>query len=360
MTDTTQKRTSRAAVFSAVGQPLQIRNVDLPVPAAGEALVRITCCTICGSDLHTLSGHRHSPMPTVLGHEIIGVLESFAGEPLQDVSGQPLHVGDRVTWSVAASCGTCARCVAGLPQKCQTLFKYGHELFEPGTELSGGLADYCVLKRGTAIVRLSPDADDQLYCPANCATATVAAAVRLAGALHQKRVAVCGAGMLGLTTCAFAAAQGAAEICVCDLNENRRLFAQRFGATKTGPELTTDDFDVVFEMSGSPAAVEAAIQAAGIGGRVLLVGSVSPSPAVAVDPERVVRRLLSIQGVHNYRPDDLLSAVRFLDAHGTSFPFAELVERSFPLTAVDEAFDYAVQERPIRVAVRPRDHDSDA
>ena len=95
------------------------------------------------------------------------------------------------------------------------------------------------------------------------------------------------------------------------------------------------------------------MNAANIGGTIVLVGSVSPAVTVAVDPERIVRRLLSIHGVHNYRPGDLVTAVRFLEEYHQQFPFADLVQKAFSLADVNEAFQFAVKNRPIRVAVIP-------
>ncbi|HVV99707.1 MAG TPA: alcohol dehydrogenase catalytic domain-containing protein, partial [Planctomycetaceae bacterium] len=65
---------SRAAVFVGQGKPLELRELPVPAPAAYEALVRIECCTICGSDLHTVSGKRTEATPTILGHEAVGTV----------------------------------------------------------------------------------------------------------------------------------------------------------------------------------------------------------------------------------------------------------------------------------------------
>ncbi|MEZ6127154.1 MAG: zinc-binding dehydrogenase [Planctomycetaceae bacterium] len=346
-------RTCQAAVFTAVGADIELRTVSTPILKPGQWLVRVTCCTLCGSDLHTVSGARSSPTPSVLGHEIIGTVETLPESPVCDINGQPVRIGDRVTWSVAAACGHCHRCDSQLPQKCESLFKYGHERFSSGRELSGGLAQFCVLQCGTAVVRLPDELPDAVACPANCATATVAAAVRSAGSLTGRRVLVLGAGMLGLTTCAMADAAGALTVCLSDPDQQRRRRGVDFGATETTSTVASDDFDCVFEMSGNAAAVEAAVHAAGIGGRIVLVGSVSPCRPAAVDPERIVRRLLMICGVHNYRPDDLVTAVNFLNQHHQRYPFAELVECSWPLSQVNAAFSSALQHRPIRVAVVP-------
>src|SRR5262245_60463308 len=146
--------TSLAAVFSGTPGQIELRELPVPRPAAGELLVRILGCTICGSDLHTLHGRRQVPVPTVLGHEIIGEIALLGSDvPHEDLAGQPLRVGDRVTWSLVASCGECFYCQHDLPQKCETAVKYGHEALRPGRELLGGLAEHALLVPGTALVR---------------------------------------------------------------------------------------------------------------------------------------------------------------------------------------------------------------
>jgi len=342
----------RAMVFREVGQPLSLDEVSIPSLRYGEVLVRVTCCTICGSDIHTYSGDRQGSTPSILGHEIIGVVEDLGSDNIVDVPQQSVRVGDRVTWSVAASCHCCQRCKEGMPQKCDSLFKYGHERLTDEIGPNGGLAEYCLLKSGSSIVLLPADVSDEVLCPANCATATVAAAVRTAGSLRCKRVLIFGAGMLGLTATAFAKTLGADEIFVCDLDHSRCERAKDFGATGIGSE-PDGKFDAVFELSGSPVAVESAIANADLGGTVVLVGSVFPTRTAAVDPEHVVRQLLSIHGVHNYRPEDLSTAVAFLNQHHTDYPFSQLVEKTFPLDQANEAFAYAVEQRPIRVAIVP-------
>ena len=76
-------------------------------------------------------------------------------------------------------------------------------------------------------------------------------------------------------------------------------------------------------------------------------------PPVALDPEAVVRRCLTIVGNHNYRPEDLGAAVAFLDEHGGQFPFADLVHDKFSLPDAEAAFDRAIEGKELRVAVRP-------
>jgi alcohol dehydrogenase len=85
----------------------------------------------------------------------------------------------------------------------------------------------------------------------------------------------------------------------------------------------------------------------------VFVGAVLPIDSISINPEQVVRRWLSIHGVHNYAPQDLLKAVDFLAAAGERFPLADLVSESFSLTDVNQAIEYAGRQKPIRIAVRP-------
>lgn len=348
--------TCRAAVFTGPGQPLELRRFALPVPGPGEALVRVECCTICGSDLHTVRGARVEPAPSILGHEAIGVVDSVGDPAPAGFDGAALCPGERITWSVAVSCGDCDRCRRGLPQKCRTLFKYGHSIAEGPRALSGGLSEYLLLQRGSAIVRIPAGLPAELICPANCATATIAAAMRAAGSVADRRVLILGAGALGVIAAAWARSEGAASVCVCDPDPRRLALAREFGADEALPSPPGHEqraFDIIVEVSGATAAIAAAFELADIGGRIVLVGSVLPSPAVPVDPEAVVRRCLTITGVHNYAPVDLQSAVEFIGKNSDVFPFARLVERTFSLDEAGAAIEWALRERPLRVAVRP-------
>src|ERR1700677_4356849 len=117
-----------ASIFEGPGRPLQTRLVPLPALGDGEMLVHIGLTTICGSDLHSFDGRREVPVPTILGHEILGTIVDIGPRtPQVDAAGQPLAVGDRVTWSLVISCGGCYYCQHELPEKCAHVVKYGHE-----------------------------------------------------------------------------------------------------------------------------------------------------------------------------------------------------------------------------------------
>ena len=356
-----------AAVFLGPGRPLEMQRFPLPDLQAGEALVRIECSTLCGSDGHTLFGRRQEPTPSILGHEAVGTIVQLADEAPKMISGAPISIGQRVTWSTSVSCGGCDRCARGLFQKCRSLAKYGHEMATGRYALSGGLAEYIVLRKGSAIAQIERDLPLELVCPANCATATIVAATRRLGSLNGRRVLILGAGMLGLTATAIAASQSAATVSVVDVDIARLKMTLDFGATATikwseDPEALLEqlieqgsgtEFDAVYELSGDPRAVEVAIRFAAVGANIALVGSVKPAGSIQVDPESIVRRCLRIDGVHNYAPHDLETALQFLTEQHRQFPFESLVTHSYALADVNKAVACMRHERPIRIAVRP-------
>ena len=360
--------TSKAALFTGPGQPLSIQSLSLPELREGEALIRVSCCTLCGSDLHTYQGHRSTPTPTILGHEILGRIESLGpGTATFDYAGRALQVGDRVTWSVASSCGSCFFCERDLPQKCEGLFKYGHQQLTAAHGLSGGLAEHCHLAAGSTVIRLPDELSDEVACPVNCATATVSAALRAAGSCRDAVILIQGAGMLGLTACAMAHSRGAREVIACDLEPHHLELARRFGATRcvqigddsselreTVEQLTSGrGVDLAIELCGAASAVETGLPLLRTGGHYVLVGSVFPGPPFSASAEMIVRHLLTIQGIHNYAPRDLADAVEFLSLHQHEYPFFELVSETFALDAAEEAFQYAITSRSLRVAVKP-------
>ena len=356
----------RGAVFVGPGQPLVMQDFDCPELAAGEALVEVLCCTLCGSDLHTIQGKREVAGPMILGHEVIGRLIETNGH-LCAIDGGPLRPGDRISWGIAASCHDCFFCQSGLPQKCEQLFKYGHQSITSPAPLSGGLATHCHLVAGTSIIKVPDSLPDWVACPANCATATIAGALRTAGSVAGSHLLVQGAGMLGLTAAAMASAAGAASVVVTDISPERLERVKQFGAdhvvlmdgqenklAEIVAELTGGHgMDVAIDVCGAVEAVQAGLDSLRIGGIQVLVGSVFPGPPLALNMEDVVRRMLTIRGLHNYTPADLAAAVDFLDQHHQRFPFSDLITGSYLLSDVTNAFSAAADPRSLRIAIEP-------
>ncbi|MFD4910769.1 zinc-binding dehydrogenase [Kitasatospora purpeofusca] len=345
-----------AAVWSGPEQGFSVEEQPLPRLLPGEVLVRIELATVCGSDLHTVAGHRPTPVPTVLGHEAVGVVEAVGGSPVL-ADGRPVVPGRRVTWTIGTSCGTCRRCTRGVPQKCESVRKYGHEAITDHWRYNGGLATHCHLVAGTGLVAVPDELPAAVAAPANCATATVVCAARRTGLTAGDTVVVIGCGMLGLTAVAYARDLGARHVIACDVDAGRRHLALEFGAdvacSPGALETAVKEFgaDVVLELSGHHRAVQSALDVVGLDGRVALVGSVSPGPEVSFEPNTFVRNLTRVVGSHNYAVEDLTEAVDFLVRTPLQDRFARLVPESFPLTAVDAAFAAARTGAAPRIAV---------
>ena len=356
---------SKALVYSGQSSQLTLRELDIPPLQPGQALICVDGCTLCGSDLHSLHGRRQVPTPTILGHEIVGsIVEVGDAFPQLDIQGERLKLGDRVTWAIVANCGTCFYCQRGLEQKCESACKYGHMGFDSGHVLSGGLAEYCVLALGTHVIKVPSSLSLELITPASCATATVMAAMSDLPdpSANDSHIAILGAGMLGLTACAVARQRGWKEVSVVDPLLSKRDIALRFGATQAfEPENWLANsklnkrygYDAVLELSGAQAMIVPAVESLRMGGHLVLVGAVFPVPPISLLPEHLIRRLITIRGVHNYRPKNLIEAVQFLTQYGQAFPFAELVSTWHDLTEVEALVQGGLPPRQVRIGVKP-------
>ena len=349
------------ALFGEKRSTFEMSNFKLKDPVGDQILVKVEGCTICGSDVHSFLGRRSVQVPTVLGHEIAGRIVSFgSGNKRTDYSGDHLEIGDFITWSVVANCDNCIYCNRGQPQKCVSNFKYGHKKHNPEEPWVGGLAEYILLVHGTKVFKIPEGLSLEVACPANCTTATNVAAFRVAGNLAGKVVLIMGAGMLGVTACAMAKFYGAKLVIVCDTNEKRLLKACEFGADQSTLPAGLSDVvsnltaglgvDIIFELTGAPVAFENAFECVGIGGKIILVGSVFPSAPVGLPMEIVVRKLLSIEGIHNYIPEDLAKALDFLN-QTRHLPWESLVGKWYKLSDLDLAFQLAQSPEYYRVGI---------
>jgi alcohol dehydrogenase len=356
-------------VFDPSDRTLEAQDLPLRPLRGGEVLVRVRLGAICGSDLHTIRGRRDPGGPLVLGHEIVGEVAAVGEGVETDCLGLPLHVGDRITWGIAASCGRCFFCANGLPQKCVDLFKYGHQPLDSDTPLSGGFAEYCYLLPGTAYYRLPDDLPDEIAVFANCSLATMQAAMRLTDLQPGESVLVQGAGLVGMCAMALSAHRRAKPIVAVDPSEHRLNQAGYFGASHMAGEEEMDDdlvaelrgatdqqrgFDVAVEACGVPSVVREGVEALRVGGRYVLAGCVYPGATTEIDLNEVTRKVLTLQGLHNYTPLDLQDALRFLEHGRQRFAFGSVVRKAFPLEEIDAALDLMERDPSVlRVALSP-------
>lgn len=272
----------RAAIFKQPGQPLAIETRPDPTPGAGEVVMKIHRCGICGTDLHMTDGHAPGfgyPENSPLGHE-------FAGEVVALGAGvQTLKVGDRITALPFTGCGHCLTCLAGKPNFCRE-FK--------GT--AAGFAEYAIAAERVA-TRLPQGLsmeDGALIEPMAVGLHGVSLARLQAGA----RVLVIGAGPVGLSAVFWARRLGAGRIAVTASSRRREGLARTIGATAFVLPQAGEDIaalaaealggapDVVFECAGQKDLIGQAIHCVRPQGEVVVLGFCTVPdafiPAVAV------------------------------------------------------------------------------
>ena len=352
--------------FHGVGIPFEVR--EMPMAATSDdVLVRVSLSTICGSDLHTVSGRRGAEIPCILGHEIVGTV--VAPTHIRSATGEVLSEGDRVTWSLTTSCGTCDYCAhRNLPQKCETMFKYGHARSEDAGAFSGGFATHILLRPGTAIYHIPDGMTDQEAVPINCALSTVVNGLMNIGTQSGETAVVHGAGMLGIYATCYLREQGYEEVVVVDTNESRLEIAERFGASHTfNPDKTSvveidtalkeltngRGPDLGVEVSGATIGIPHLITWLAIGGRCVTLGYVYPNAHITVDAHQLVTKCVTLRGIHNYHHTALGASIRFVEESRSRYPFAELIGETYQLAEINTAFEHAFRQEVLRVAIAP-------
>ncbi|GGY84624.1 zinc-dependent alcohol dehydrogenase [Streptomyces nitrosporeus] len=299
----------------------------LPEPGPGEVRVRVAAAGICMSDREVYDGHRDPAFvryPLVPGHEWSGTVDAVG----QGVD--PALLGRRTVAEGFRACGRCARCREGETSLCTA----GYD--ETGFTRPGAFADHLVVPARL----LHPLADDaDLRAAALLEPAAVTAAAVRAGAPEPgERVAVLGAGTLGLLAVQLLAAYSPAELAVIDPRRRRAAAGLGFGASEArGPgeaEEVRGRYDLVVETAGAPTTAADACLLARRGGRVVLTGMFAPG-AAGIDPVHLSLNRLTVRGVFGASSAAWTYAVRAFTA-GVLDP-APLITHEFPLERFAEA-----------------------
>jgi len=359
----------KAAVMTATNSDLEIIEYPLPAVESGCILVRGTCCTICGSDLHTWLGRRKGPMPSILGHEIVGEILILGEGVTRDSGDRPLKVGDRITWTIMDNCGKCYYCrEKGLMMKCRDLKKYGHDSCAEPPHFVGGFAEYCLITPGTCVIRLPDNLSDEEAAPANCTLSTAVAAWESVGIRPFENILIQGAGALGIYAAALAAHYGCNRVIVTDILDARLVAVRNFGATHTintsgmdNGEIVRAVFDltggkgadVAMEAAGVPALIPLGLSCLRIGGRYVVAGTAFPAANFTLDAGDLVFRMLTIKGVHNYDTRHLQMGIDLLSRIHGKYPFQTIVSHRVSLENINEGLRRAATGEAIRIAVLP-------
>jgi (R,R)-butanediol dehydrogenase/meso-butanediol dehydrogenase/diacetyl reductase len=298
----------RAVVLSEDRPRLELVEVPDPEPGPGEALVRVTGCGICGSDLHVATAV--APVGMVFGHEIAGTVEALG----KGVDPAVWTVGDAVAVRPFVGCGRCPSCERGRADHCDRF-----ELL--GVARPGGFAEMTVVQ-ADEVFRL-PAAVTGLEQALVEPLAIARRAVNRAGLVPTDRVAILGGGPIGQAIAAWARHLGVEQLIVTDPEPTRRALAERLGATRAidpvGDELAMVELalagcSVVFECVGRPGMIRQAMDLAGVEGRVVVVGVCIHDDTFF--PYTGLHKELDVRYSIYYERRDFLDTIAVLDRGG--------------------------------------------
>ncbi|EDO45577.1 predicted protein [Nematostella vectensis] len=177
----------------------------------------------------------------------------------------------------------------------------------------------------------------------------------------RKRMALIqGAGLLGIYGCALLHEAGYDKVYCSDISSERLKMVSRFAGIPLGPDqehLEKNSIDTVIEVCGVRQVLSEGIRVLRPGGTYVLVGMVHPDSRLdMVTAEQIIRKCLTIKGVHNYGPLHLDQAVSFIDQTASKFPYADLFSPTYRLENITSAFELAEEQKYFRVLIEPREH----
>ncbi|MEW6334011.1 MAG: alcohol dehydrogenase catalytic domain-containing protein [Thermodesulfobacteriota bacterium] len=322
----------RAVVMKARGE-LAVEEVAVPRPQAGEALVEVERCGVCGSDLITLAGGKRISLPRILGHEFAGVIREVAGG-----KHYPFLPGDRVVAEPITGCGVCRSCRAGHYNVC-------NDRVILGVETDGAFARYVrvPLHNIVPVPDGVPVEEAALVQP----VAVVVHAVRRTRFQAGCNVAMLGAGPIGALLAIVSRAGGATKVVISEPSVYRRALMEKIGFITVDPAVGDtaaaarsalapgdEGFDVVFDAAGTQGTPTQAAEMVRAGGQVVLVAAYRNEPVlnIALARKREIDYITSrAHNMDDFRASMALIASRQVDVR-------PLVTEQIGLDRFPEAF----------------------
>lgn len=336
---------SRRRVHIPSPDLVEIVSEEVPPVGAHEALVRMIVAGVCGSDTHAMHGHHpQMKLPYYPGHEVVGIVEAVG----EAVSG--LAVGARVTPEPTLPCGECKMCRTGRENVCENLEFFGCGFRE------GGMADVFTVRADR--LHVIPDDLTDLQAALIEPLATPVHAVRLAGDLRGKTVAILGAGTIALLVLAVARYRGASRIVMTDVLESKRQLALDLGADAAldaaDPDIAVaviaelgETADVVFDCVSIQPTVDSAIEMVGKGGTVVIVGV--PQKPVTLPLPTIQDRQVRLQGAATYVAEDYTDAIEIIRSGAVSTD--TMISSSYPMAESAAAFAASAGGREVKVVI---------
>lgn len=352
----------------ALSRPLEIVEVDLAPPSAGEVLVRIEAAGICHSDLSLVNGTRPRPLPVIAGHESAGIVIEI-GSGVRD-----LKVGDHVTSIFLPSCGVCQECTVGIPAHCSVaaavnargeLIGGGSRILLNGRAINhyNGVScysQYCVVDQ-RSLVKLPEDLPLNIAALFGCALLTGIGAVRNSAKTKPgQALGVWGLGGVGLAALIGAVISQASPIIAIDPVASKRALALELGADialdpkEDIREHLPQGVLVAIEAAGRADTLKAAYEATARGGTTVTVGLPPASEMLSISALSLVADVKTIRGSYlgsaNPRVD-IPDYVRFW--RKGKLPVERLLTSQRPMLEVNEAMDALNSAEVVRQLIYP-------
>ncbi len=365
---------SRAAVAFAANQPLQIVEIDVAPPQAGEVLVRIIATGVCHTDAFTLSGADPEGLfPVVLGHEGGGIVEAI-GEGVTSVA-----VGDHVIPLYTPECGDCKFCKSGKTNLCQKIrATQGKGLMPDGTSRfsyngqplfhymgTSTFSEYTVLPE-ISLARIPKGAPLEKVCLLGCGVTTgIGAVLNTAKVQEGASVVIFGLGGIGLAAIIGATMAKAGRIIAIDINPGKFEIARQLGATDfINPkdhdrpiqdlivEMTEGGVDYSFECIGNVHLMRAALECCHKGwGESVIIGVAGAGQEISTRPFQLVTgrvwRGSAFGGVKGR--SELPSYVE--KAQAGEIPLDTFITHTMGLEDINKAFDLMHEGKSIRTVI---------
>ncbi len=329
---------------------VRLQEMPKPKPAAGELLVRVEACGICGSDV--MEWYRVKKAPLVLGHEI-------AGDVVEVGSGVDRYkVGDRVFVSHHVPCNTCRYCLTGHHSTCDTL--------RTTNFIPGGFSEFVRVPkinvdRGVSVLPHELTYDDGVFIePLAC----VVRGFRLSGFEPGMSVLVLGSGIAGLMNIKLAKALGAGNIMATDISEYRLGAANMFGADVTinaaedvpAKVREANDgrpADFVIVSSGATQAIKQSFSCVDRGGTILMFAPPMPGVEIPVPFANIWKDEVTVRTTYAGSPRDIVDAIELLRKKRVEIN--DMVTHRFPLEEAGKGFELVAKaDESIKVIVEPQ------
>ncbi|MDR1339557.1 MAG: alcohol dehydrogenase catalytic domain-containing protein [Prevotellaceae bacterium] len=344
----------KAVVFYAPGD-IRVEEVGCPACGAGEALVKVDACAVCGSDMKAaVSGNVRIKPPRIMGHEFTGLIVR-KGEMVEGYSA-----GDRVVMATSISCGECYYCRHGHSNLCVNLAPMGYSF-------DGGMAEYVTIPEQAILnghliktPASLPAEVAALAEPVSCAVNSI----EQCSVKQGDTVVVIGAGPMGILNACVARAYGASKIIFAELNAQRLKQCEQFNFDRIVNPAEEDLKQVIMDETegygadaviiAAPAAApqEQALELVRKQGSVMLFASLPPGKSMLnIDSRLIHYRELRVLGSSDSTPAHVRKAVEILSSDG--FPAAAIVTHRLPLDGIEQAFELMRNGESLRVALVP-------